>query len=92
MDHLTLDENGKLKFPCVYPLKVFGKDEDDFEHYVLTLLREFLSEEIEISMSSKLSSKGSYLAVTATFVASSREQIDAIYTSFSSNKRILMLI
>jgi len=79
-------------FPTLIPLKVIGRNQDDFEQFIVGLFRKHLEEpEIE-SVSSRLSREDTYRSVTITFVAHSREHLDALYRELSQSQRVLMVI
>jgi putative lipoic acid-binding regulatory protein len=75
----------------VFPLKAIGRNADDFEGFVVAVVHA----QAPISartVSTRLSQGGKYLAVTVTFVAESREQLDAIYRELSNSGRVLMAL
>ena len=85
-------EREVFDFPTPIPLKVIGRNEDDFEKFVLGLFRVHVAE-AEISEVVSRPSKGdAYLSVTVTFLAQSREHLDAIYTELGQHKRVMMVI
>jgi hypothetical protein len=45
-----------------------------------------------IEFASKLSSTGKYLSITATFTATSREQLDALYLELNSHELVVMTL
>ena len=68
------------KFPCAFPLKAFGRNDDDFEALVLEIVRRNMCLTwYYCAITSRISSGNTYRAVTATFMARSREQLDALY-------------
>ena len=79
-----------LEFPCTFPIKAIGKATDEFETIVTDIIRRHVSELTDLTTHS--SNGGKYLAVTATFIATSREQLDAIYRELSSNELVVMLL
>ena len=79
-------------FPCSFPLKAFGHDRDDFEALVVSLVRRHVSADEELVVSSRQSHGGKYLAVTVTFMAQSRQQLDGVYLELSQNERVLMTL
>jgi putative lipoic acid-binding regulatory protein len=79
-------------FPCSFPLKVFGHDRDDFEALVVEVVRRHVDGDEELTVSSRQSGGGKYRAVTVTFIAESRQQLDALYLELSQNKRVLMTL
>ncbi len=89
---MSVSKESPLKFPCSFPLKVFGKDEDEFEALVVSIVRKHVAELHPENINSRLSNGGKYLAVTATFIAESREQLDALYTELSGHDRVLMIL
>ncbi|MCC7359855.1 MAG: DUF493 domain-containing protein [Anaerolineales bacterium] len=75
-----------------FPLKAIGSGVEDFEAFVVEIVRRHLPEETLTSSTSRLSEGGNYLAVTVSFVASSRAQLDDIYRELSSHQRVKMLL
>jgi len=80
-----------FEFPLIFPLKVIGRNADDFEGFVVSVVKTHtpLSEH---TVTTRPSQGGKYLAVTVTFVAESREQLDAIYQELSGHERVLMAL
>ncbi len=89
---MNLDENGAIIFPCDYPIKVFGRDVDSFEELVMSLFRQHVPQEVPLLVSSRASEKGSYLAVSITFRAESRDQVEALVATLQAHPRVLMLL
>lgn len=75
----------------VFPLKVIGRNADDFEGFVDSVVQAYapLSER---TMTTRLSQGGKYVAVTVTFIVESREQLDAIYLELGKNGRVLVAL
>ncbi len=87
----TSDEDTLFEFPCSYPIKIMGKNEFDLEKRVLELLMPHLDGE-SIQIESRLSSGGNYCAITVTFTAKSKAQLDDIYMSLTAEKRFTMVL
>lgn len=83
------DFTPELNFPCEYPVKVFGRNEEHFAEFVIDLVCRHAADLTPESFSVRASSGGKYLAVSATFLAQSRQQIDALYAELGSHERIL---
>lgn len=75
-----------------FPLKAIGSGIEDFEAFVVEIVRRHLPDEAPATSTTRLSNGGNYLAVTVSFVATSREQLDNIYRELSSHKRVKMLL
>lgn len=79
----------ELIFPCEYPVKLFGLDQDNFADFVLELLSRHVPGIQNTDLHTHSSKDGKYLAVSTTFTAQSREQVDALYADIGAHKRIL---
>jgi uncharacterized protein len=79
-----------LKFPCDFPLKVFGLNNDTFEGIVLELVAAHCPESTEFRVQRNESSKGKYQSLTITFTAHSRQQLDDIYRSLTASEHVVM--
>jgi hypothetical protein len=87
------DENIPIvEYPIPFPLKVIGRDESDFEEFVIEIVRRHIPELLEENITSRLSSGDKYRSVSFQFIANSREQVDALYAELSSHKRVLMIL
>jgi putative lipoic acid-binding regulatory protein len=80
-----------LEFPAEFPLKAIGTG-DDFEAWVLALVRRHVPDLAQHSSVTRPSSGGKYLAVTVTFTARSQAQLDALYEELGNDKRVRMLL
>ena len=78
-----------LVFPCEFPLKVIGKDEDGFFDFVVELVSHHVPDLPTDAFTARSSSAGKYLSVSVTFIAQSRAQVDALYLEMSKHKRIV---
>jgi putative lipoic acid-binding regulatory protein len=86
-----LVDSTPFEFPLVFPLKVIGLNHNDFEAFVVSIVHTHAPLSAH-TVTTRPSQAGKYLAVTVTFVAESREQLDAIYQELSGNKRVLMAL
>lgn len=81
-----------VEYPIHFPLKVIGLDEDDFEPFVVEIVRRHVPELLEENIVSRLSSGNKYRSVSFEFMAQSRAQMDALYAELSSHKRVLTIL
>jgi uncharacterized protein len=84
------DLSDLLKFPCEFPLKVFGLNNDTFEGKVLELVAAHCPESTEFRVHRNESRKGKYQSLTITFTAHSRQQLDDIYQSLTDSEHVVM--
>ena len=82
----------QIEFPLVFPLKVIGKNENDFEPFVVEIVLRHFPDLLEENIISHLSSGDKYISVTVEFWAKSREQVDALCTELGSHKRVMTLL
>ncbi len=80
-----------LEFPAEFPLKAIGVG-DDFEAWVLEVVRKHVSDLDDRASATRPSSGGKYLAVTVTFTARSQAQLDALYMELGQDPRVKMLL
>lgn len=87
-----MTEESTLEFPCEYPLKVMGRDEPDFHAAAKSILKDHLGELDDSSWSLRSSRNRKFIALTVTFTATSREQLDAIYQDLSDSDHVLIAL
>jgi len=86
------DTESLLQFPCDLPVKVFGRNADDFRRAALSIVERHFGELGTENVSEQLSRRESYSSLTIVVRAESREQIDALYRELTSSADILMVL
>ncbi len=81
-----------MKFPCAYPLKVFGLNSFDFEQTVVNVIRAHCQESEAFQISKNESKRGKYQSLTITFTAASRQHLDRIYQSLTDCEQVVMAL
>lgn len=81
-----------LVFPCDFPIKTFGLNNEAFEIEVLSIIRTTVPDIAETAITTRPSKDGKYLAVTVLVHVESKEQLDTIYRNLSANPKILMAL
>jgi putative lipoic acid-binding regulatory protein len=82
----------EILYPCLFPIKAIGENTADFEPHVVALIRQHVPDLGDEKISRRLSADGKYLSVTATFMASSRAQLDALYSALSGDDQVMMIL
>lgn len=77
-----------LEFPCDFPLKVMGKADDSLAQVVLDIVTKHAPDFDGATMEMRSSSGGNYLSLTCTVIATSKPQLDALYTELSSHPMV----
>ncbi|MEB0031419.1 DUF493 family protein [Undibacterium sp. RTI2.1] len=81
-----------IEYPSDFPIKIMGAMHDDFAQ---TMLEVVVSHDPSFhagKMDMRPSSKGNYLAITVTVVATSREQLDNLYRALSGHPMVKMVL
>ncbi len=86
------NQNSPLEFPCTFPIKVMGPATEAFEALVVEIMRRHVPDLGEAAVTRRPSRAGTYLALTVTVRATSREQLDNIYRELSAAEQVLMAL
>ena len=89
---MSSDDDTLFDFPCRFPVKAMGRDEDDFETTVVGIVRRHVPDLGEGAVTTQPSRNGRFVSVTVTFTATSRDQLDAIYADLSDHDQVLMAL
>jgi putative lipoic acid-binding regulatory protein len=81
-----------MNFPSVFPVKVMGANQDDFENLVVEIIQKHATISIDEVVTSRLSRNGRFVSVTVHINAESQEQLDDIYRELSAHERVLMIL
>lgn len=79
-----------LDYPNRFPLKVLGKQSDEFEGIVLALVKARCPQAEHIDVRRRPSKGGKYLALTLTFTVYSQKQLEEIYQDLYDCEQVVM--
>jgi uncharacterized protein len=82
-------EETLLEFPCVFPIKAMGRADADISGVVMEIVRRHAPGFDETAVTLRPSSGGKWVAVTLTIEATSKAQLDAIYTDLTAHEQIV---
>lgn len=85
-------EQKLLEFPCVFPIKVMGKKNEEFDLEVITIVRRHVPDLGEAAVKSRDSRNGRFVSLTITINATSQAQLDAIYVELTRHPSVLMAL
>ena len=89
---VNVDALALIDYPEQFPLKVFGRQGEDFEDIVLQLVRARCPQSESIELSKRESSGGKYISLTVTFTAYSQKQIEEIYQDLYDCSAVVMTL
>jgi putative lipoic acid-binding regulatory protein len=81
-----------IEYPSAFPIKVMGAKVDGFVEAVVTLVRRFDPGFDEATIELRPSRAGNYIGITLMVTATSREQLDALYTELSSHPMVKVVL
>ncbi len=81
-----------LEFPCEFPLKIMGKADDSLAQVVLEIVTTHAPDFDGATMEMRASSGGNYVSLTCTVIATSKPQLDALYTELSGHPMIKVVL
>lgn len=83
------NEDTLFEFPCEYPIKVVGADEQAMRTCIKSILADHAPEFQNADVKTRPSSKGRYMSMTVVITATSKPQLDAIYQRLVAAEAIL---
>jgi len=86
------NDDSLFKFPCEFPIKAIGRKIDDLDAIVFSIVHRHVPSLSEAAIRSRLSKQGNYISLTITIMATSRQQLDAIYQDLTACEYIMMVL
>ena len=77
-----------LEFPCEFPIKAMGLSCDEFEIAVIEIVNRHVDKLSEDALRMRPSKNGKYTAITITFTAHSKQQLDNIYLELTACEHV----
>ena len=87
-----MTEESLLAFPCVFPLKVMGRREDGFAQVICEIVQRHATDFHPRTLEMRPSKNGRYISFTVTINATSKDQLDALYTELSRHPMVIMVL
>jgi putative lipoic acid-binding regulatory protein len=81
-----------IEFPTLFSIKALGTATGDFEELVIEIVGRHVPHLNHSWIKNRSSSGGKYMSVTVTFIATSRDQLDAIYRELGLEESIIMVL
>ena len=87
-----LDASTLLAFPCDFPIKVMGKRQAAFAQTMVDIVRRHAPDFDPASLEMRASREATYLSLTLTIRATSREQLDELYRELCDHPMVTMVL
>ena len=81
-----------LQFPCVYPLKVIGKNLERYPEDVREIAKKHIPSLHASQVTLTSSGNGSYCSLTITFTADNNEQVESLYRELSAHPHTVLVL
>ncbi|MEM8814969.1 MAG: DUF493 domain-containing protein [Pseudomonadota bacterium] len=85
-------EETLLEFPCEFPIKMMGRDSDEFRKIARELVEKHAGPIADEAVQTSVSAKGNFVSVTITVTATSRAQLDDIYREITAHDAVIMAL
>lgn len=87
-----MSESSALTFPCVFPIKVFGRSDAGLETALYAIATGFDTKFNPTSIKIQKSKQGNYVSVTLNIHAESLGQLDDLYKVISAHEAVIMAL
>ena len=81
-----------IEYPSQFPIKVMGANVDGFADAMVQVARRFDPAFDAALVTTRPSSGNTYLGVTLTITATSREQLDELYRTLSTHPMVKLVL
>ena len=81
-----------IDYPCAFPIKVMGAHRPGFEEAMVVIARQFDAAFDARTVERRPSKAGTYLGLTLTVTATSREQLDELYRTLSTHPLVKVVL
>lgn len=88
----TEQEPPKIEFPCEYPIKVLGRNVEDFQPAVVAVFEKHAPGFDADGIAIRDSRKGNFIAMTITIVATGPEQLSDLHKDLMGTGLVQMVI
>jgi uncharacterized protein len=86
------DTSTLLAFPCDFPIKVMGKRQAAFAQTMVDIVKRHAPDFDPASLEMRASREATYLSLTLTIRATSREQLDELYRELCDHPMVTMVL
>lgn len=81
-----------IEYPSPFPIKVMGVKAEGFVHAITTIAMQFDPAFDAATVELRDSKAGTYLGITITVTATSREQLDELYRTLSTHPMVKVVL
>jgi uncharacterized protein len=87
-----MENSSLIEYPTDFPIKVMGRREPRLVQTIVEIVRRHAPDFDPATVEMRVSKKNSYLSVTCTVRATSREQLDTLYQELCDHPSVVMVL
>lgn len=87
-----MPDESAIEFPCRFPIKLMGRDTPEFRLIARALVEKHAGAVDDDDVQAALSRNGRFVSVTVTIIATSQQQLDAIYQDVTDHEDVLLAL
>ena len=88
----TPERRSLIEYPSAFPIKIMGAKAEGFVDAIVAVARQFDPAFNPATIELRPSREGNYLGITITITATSREQLDELYSILSSHPMVKVVL
>lgn len=81
-----------LEFPCEFPLKIMGRTQPGFAQAMIAIVQRHAPDFDPSTVAMRPSRENTYLSITATINAQSKQQIDDLYRELCDHPMVSIVL
>jgi hypothetical protein len=89
---VSQQDSPKIEFPCDYPIKVLGRQRDDFQSVIMEVFEQHAPGFDQETITVRASSKGTFTSLTITITATGRDQLEALHRDLLATGLVQMVL
>ncbi len=89
---MNMAQESLIAYPTDFPLKIMGRREPRLVQTIVDIVQRHAPDFDAATVEMRTSKKNSYLSVTCTVRATSREQLDALYRDLCDHPAVVMVL
>lgn len=82
----------KIEFPCLYPIKIIGKSDPEFQASVVEAVERHTGSIDAELIKSQPSKQNNYVSITVTIAATGEEQLRNIFTDLKAIESVKLVL
>jgi len=87
-----MSDDSALEFPCEFPIKMMGRNTPEFQATARAIVERHSGALDDTAIQVALSRNDTFVSVTLTITATSREQLDNIYQDATDHEDVLVAL